>query len=168
MNAKRIATTALLAFVAASVVVLVTKELRRQEAIDAAATAAVPSGDDAAAEADEAGSRYVVYYLHGSYRCATCRKLEAYTEEAVRDAFGDDLEGGGVAWEPVNVEEPGNVHYAKDFEVTGKAVVVAEVRGDEQVRWTKLGRIWDLVGDKQAYITYVQDEVVSFMASESG
>ena len=39
-------------------------------------------------------SQFVAYYFHGNFRCATCRKLEAYSEEAITKGFVDQLASG--------------------------------------------------------------------------
>ena len=36
----------------------------------------------------------IAYYLHGNFRCITCRTIEAYAEEAITKGFADELASG--------------------------------------------------------------------------
>ena len=49
-----------------------------------------PSGNEATGASVQT-PRFVAYYFHGNMRCATCRKLEAYSEEAITKGFAEDL-----------------------------------------------------------------------------
>jgi hypothetical protein len=166
MKPKHIVTAVLLAFVAVSVAFLVMKE-RRSAAPETAAPAegapAVPrenAGDAAVAPAVTTGT--IVYYFHGTRRCPTCRKLEEYTREAVMTAFAEDMKAGTIAWRTIDTDEPGNEHFVKDYVLTTKSVVLSAVSDGEEIRWKNLPRIWELVGDRAAYVTYIQEEIRTF------
>jgi hypothetical protein len=148
MKAKTVVTMALLGFVAASVAYLVVNEVR--------------SGKKAGAEAAPADG-VVVYYFHGAARCETCMKFEAYSGEVLNGTFGKELADGRLTWRAVNVEEPANEHFVKDFELTTRALVVARYRGGKVASSCDLVTIWDLVGDKPAFMKYVEDNVRAYL-----
>jgi len=119
---------------------------------------------EAAQAADSGASVVVAYYFHGTRRCVTCKKLEAYSKEAIEAGFAEQLESGAIQWKPVNVDEEGNEHFTKDYQLYTKSVILSEMRGDKEVKWKNLDKIWTLVrGDKEAYLKYIQDEVTAFM-----
>lgn len=151
MKGKAIISGLLLAFVTISLGVLIFKETVGRPApatADAAPTPAVT---------------VAVYYFHGNMRCATCKAIEAYTREAVESGFADDLHNGRLALKVINVEEPWNEHYVQDYQLSTRSVVLSRVENGRQTSWRNLTRIWDLAGDKVAFIRYVEDETAAML-----
>jgi len=148
---KTILGIVLVAFAAASVGILVAKEMLRDK------------GDAAGAAP---GDGIIVYYFYNNVRCPTCHKIEAYTQEAVQDGFADAIRDGRLRWSPVNTDEPENEHFKKDYDLFTKSVVVARIRGGRPTRWKNLELIWDLVGDKDAFLKYLRDEVRPFVEGQ--
>ncbi len=110
------------------------------------------------------GAKLVVYYVHGTRRCPTCKRLEAYTQEAVETGFAKELEAGTIEWQTVNTDEEGNGHFMQDYQLYTKSVILSEVQDGKELRWKNLDKIWELVrGDKEAYVKYIQDEVTAFI-----
>lgn len=107
--------------------------------------------------------RFVAYYFHGNVRCATCRKLEAYSEEAITEGFAPQLAAGTLAWRVVNVDEPANKHFVQDFELVTRSLVLVEYRDDEVARFENLRLVWQLVGDKAGFLKYVRDSTGRFL-----
>jgi len=105
----------------------------------------------------------VAYYFHGSFRCQTCRKLEAFSREAVESGFPEDLKAGRIEWRVINVEEPGNEHFIQDYQLVSKALVLVAKDGSKQTQWKNLQDIWTLVNNKEAFIKYVQTEIRSYL-----
>jgi len=105
----------------------------------------------------------VAYYLHTTFRCSTCRRLEALSREALEQGFSQDLSSGKLAFKVVNVEEPGNEHFVKDFQLVTKSLVLVEYKDGKVVRWKNLPKIWQLVRDRDAFIRYVQEETRAFL-----
>ena len=105
----------------------------------------------------------VAYYFHGNLRCRTCRAIEAYSEEAIRGEFADELASGRLAWRVVNLEEPENKHFVKDFELVTKSLVLAEYQDGEVTRWENLKQVWQLVRDKEKFLDYVRRSTRKFL-----
>jgi hypothetical protein len=101
----------------------------------------------------------VVYYFHGNQRCPTCFKLEKYSNEAVQSAFADALKNGKIVWKVINVEEKGNEHYAEDYKLYTKSVIVSVVKNGEEINWKNLDKIWELVPDETKFKEYITKEV---------
>jgi hypothetical protein len=119
---------------------------------------AAQAGDAKPAAGGGPGVR--VYYFHATSRCSTCRTIEAYTHEAVRTGFPEALQQGRLEWNLVNIDEPANRHFIQDYQLYTRAVVLVD--GRKPSRWKNLDQVWKLVGDKPAFLAYVQGEVRSF------
>ncbi|UCC22166.1 MAG: hypothetical protein JSW23_10270 [Planctomycetota bacterium] len=169
MKPKTILTIALLLFVGGSVAYLINSELRPRPE-PAAPTASAPESADAALTVSQspkaAASKVVVYYFHGNARCTTCRKFEQYTLEALQDAFPEQLNDGSLQWQMVNVENPGNEHYVKDYQLYTKSIVLAKTENGKPAGWKNLKEIWELVRRKPAFVQYIQDEVRNCLESD--
>ena len=85
---------------------------------------------------------------------------EELAKQAVEQAFAGELSSGRVTWASVNLDEPENAHYDKDYKLTAQSVVLSEVRGDKEMRWKNLEKVWDLLSDEAAFTAYVQEEVL--------
>ena len=107
----------------------------------------------------------VAYYFHGNFRCPTCRKIEALSREAVESGFPEDLKAGRLEWRVINVEEPGNEHFIQDYQLFSKSLVLVAKEGSKQTRWENLQEVWTLVGNKEAFIKYVQAEIRAYLGA---
>lgn len=105
----------------------------------------------------------VVYYFHGNMRCYSCRKIEAYTLEAIRTGFADELKNGRLDLRVVNVEEAGNEHYVQDFQLYTRSVVIEKRTDGKRQEWKNLDKVWRLTRDKAAFMDYVQRETQAMM-----
>ena len=115
--------------------------------------------------AEVEASGFVAYYFHGNLRCATCRKIEAYSEEAISEGFAHELTSGRLVWLAVNTDEAEHKHFVTDFELVTKSLVLVEYQQGEVVRFENLDRIWKLVGAKDAFLEYVNDRTRKFIGS---
>ncbi|MCK5680712.1 hypothetical protein KAI46_07885 [bacterium] len=111
--------------------------------------------------------KVIVYYFHGDMRCRTCNRIESYTKETVKSEFAKELADGLIEIRIVNTDDSENEHFIKDFQLTNRAVVLVENRNGELVKWSNLNRIWLLVSDKDSFQFYIEEEVKSFMDSDS-
>jgi len=102
----------------------------------------------------------LVYYFHATTRCATCKTIEAYAHETVASKFAADLEARRLEWQAVNVDEPANQHFIRDFQLYTRSVVVVDAKDPK--RYKVLDRVWQLVGDKAAFQKYVEQEIRAF------
>jgi hypothetical protein len=111
--------------------------------------------------------RVIAYYFHTTYRCASCRAIEAYSHEAIEAAFADEIKDGRILWKVVNVEVKGNEHFVKDYSLYTKSLVlVNEVRG-KPAEWKNLEKVWQLLQDKDKFLRYVEDETRAYLTERS-
>jgi ABC-type glycerol-3-phosphate transport system substrate-binding protein len=125
------------------------------------------SSAGSATPADAANHVVRVYYFRTTTRCTSCRKIEAFTDEAIKGAFAQEIQDGKMIWQVVNVEEPGNRRYIQDYKLAAKSVVVVDLVNGGQVRWKNLARIWELLNDETQFVQYVQREVREYLEGRS-
>ena len=125
---KQVISLLLLAVVGASLAVMVIRETSR------------PAGTG---EEETVQKGTTVYYFYGNHRCATCNRMEELTKKAIKDK--------GVSYKAVNLDEPANEHFVKDFQLDSRVVVI-----QREGTYKKMDKVWDLVGDEEAFIAYIQ------------
>ena len=89
--------------------------------------------------------------------------IEDLTDATMTTRFAGPIADKRLLWRSLNLDEPANGHFAKDYGLYTKSVVVSEVRDGREVRWKNLDRIWDLLGDPAAFQAYVEREVQAFL-----
>ncbi len=129
--------------------------------------AQAPAGGPTVVPPSKQKHRVIAYYFHGNLRCYTCKTMEAYSREAIESAFAKELKKGRLVWQPVNIDIKGNEHFAQDYKIyTRSLVLVSEVRG-KPAQFKNLEKIWQLVRDKEAFFRYVQEETRSYLTERS-
>lgn len=149
---KRILTTLLLLFAAASLLFVLASD--------------GPVSSDTqnpVANVPVAAPELVVYYMDMGKDCTTCLNLESYTRETLDTYFASELASGRIQWRTVDLDEPANEHFIDEFGLYTKSVVLVRFENGAQTRFDSLSRIWELVYDKDAYVAYVRDEVKGFL-----
>lgn len=177
MKAKSVVTVVLLAFVGVSVAYLVIQESPSKPAVRsesgekeiARLDSETPGNPELASSEPgrQTGHKLVAYYFHRTQRCRTCLTIEAYAEEALKDAFPKALKTGELEWRVVNVEEPANEHFVMDYQLTASALVLVDTQNGQQKEWRELERVWELVSDELKFKAYVEAEAMTFLQEDS-
>ena len=108
-------------------------------------------------------SKVVAYYFHGNFRCYTCHTMEQYSKEAIEANFKDALASGKLEFKVVNIEERKNEHFAQDYQLYTKSLVLSLVKDGKEIKSKNLTKIWDNVRNKQKFFDYVSEEVNNFL-----
>jgi len=124
----------------------------------AAAAPAVPPPAPA-----EPPATVLVTYFHTTARCMSCLKIEDLTNATMSTRFAGPIAEKRIVWRSLNLDEPANAHFVKDYGLYTKSVVVSEVRDGREVRWKNLEKVWDLLGDADGFQAYVEREVRAFL-----
>ena len=171
MELKNAVAVCLISLFSATLVVLIARALDNQAAsrlepqlaqIAEELRAIRTQGGIATVASEQAGKpseRLIVYYFHGNVRCATCEAIESQTHEVVENDFARQLESGKVVWKILNYEDPTSADLVEEFDVHMANVVLLRMRGDEQLNWKRLDKVWALVGDKPAFAEFVRTEI---------
>ena len=124
----------------------------------------VGAADNAPAQkapAAQSKSFIAAYYFHGNFRCATCKKIEQYSREAIELNFAQQLKSGALVFQPINIDEPENQHFVQDYQLVTRSLVLVKYENGKQTAWKNLPAVWQNVGDQQAFFNYVKTEVES-------
>ncbi len=114
-------------------------------------------------QATETPRKYIAYYFHRTMRCPTCLAIENQSREAIELSYNGELGAGTLEWHAMNIEDPGNEHFEKDFGLERQSLVLIELRGEKVGRYKKLERVWDLVENPYGFQEYVVREVAVFL-----
>ena len=105
----------------------------------------------------------VAYYFRGNFRCSNCYKIEEYTKEAITKTFAKELDSGELIFEIVNIDKKENNHFMDDYALYTKSVVLSLMAGNKEIGHQNLEKIWELLGDKEKFIDYINTEVRAFL-----
>lgn len=153
MKLKGLITFFLLCFVGVSVVYAVVKEARAKSSAVSAPVGAK----------QELKHKVVAYYFHGTARCPSCMKIEAYSADTIKSKFANKLQDGTLEWHVVNIDEPQNQHFVQDYKLVTKSLVLVEVKDGRHGRWKNLEKVWDHLGNKDSFSAYVETELKGFL-----
>jgi hypothetical protein len=128
-----------------------------------AAVAVISINSSAFAGENKTSGKAIAYYFHGTFRCPTCHKIEQYSREAIETNFKDELASGKLEFKVINVEDKGNEHYANDYQLYTKSLILSLVKDGKQIKWINLNKIWEYVGNKQRFADYVKSGVAELL-----
>lgn len=146
---KNVFSIGLLLFVAAAVATAVVKQSGEEPATESTSTS-LPEPTPA--------DGLVATFFHGNVRCPTCRDIESYSHQAIEEGFADQLASGDLHWQATNYETPANKHFAVDYEIFSSTVVLVRMADGKPAEWRNLNRVWEFVGDEQAFKGYVIEQ----------
>jgi hypothetical protein len=136
-----------------------------QPAVVTTTVASQPSGESSAVATSP---EVVAFYFHRTVRCHSCLQIEEWAKQAIEEHFSAELGGGLIEWRPINIDEPGNAHFEKDYELTAQSLVLVRMRDGQPMDWKNLKSVWELLGDYGRFTEYVRTEVSSFLSGASG
>ena len=100
----------------------------------------------------------IAYYFHVTQRCVTCSTIEKYSFEALNTYFSPQIEEEILELRSVDVQQPENKHYIRDFELQFQTLVLARYEDDRLEDWKNLAQVWQLVQEKEEFFLYVKSE----------
>ena len=160
MEAKTVGGKLLLAFVLVSIGFAAGKEVGRRSGQGGAPAPPRTAAGDANRPAD----KVIVYYMHTTFRCITCNRIEALAESVVKGDFAEALGAGRVEWKTLDFQEHDDL--AKRYGVGTSTVVVVKVRGGREVAFKRLDEVWTKVNDADAFSRYVGGAVREMLAGD--
>ena len=102
------------------------------------------------------------FYFHGDFRCMSCRKIEQYSEEAIKKYFSKQIGDGVLTFKIINTDQKENKHFIKDYQLYTKSLVIVMFKDGRQVKWKNLSNVWSLLNDRDAFFSYVREEVQKY------
>ena len=108
-------------------------------------------------------NRIIVYYFYGKPRCISCKKIEAYTQEAVNGNFSEELKNNSLELKMVDLDKAENKHFYKDYKLYTKAVVLSKIKEGKEIKSKNLDKIWTKLKNKEKFKQYIIEEINKFM-----
>ena len=114
-----------------------------------------------AASADQAPlqKKVTVYYFHRTMRCPSCLLIEELTKQEVSSGFEQELKQGRIDLQVINIDEPAQAHFEKDYALEFQSVILSTVENGKETSWKNLPEIWDYLDDEDKFISYIQDSI---------
>lgn len=113
--------------------------------------------------AEAPADRVVAMYFHRTQRCPTCKLMGAYSEEAVREGFAEQIKGGKVEFHDVDFQDERNARLTRAYGITGPSLIVVKVEGNRVKEYRNLKEMWAKVADKPAFLQYVRENVTAYL-----
>ena len=107
--------------------------------------------------------RVVAMYFHRTQRCPTCKRIGAYAEEAIKTKFTRELKQKKLSFHLIDFQDRKNEKYTKGYRISGPTLVLANVVQDKVTAWKPLPKVWSLVGKKDEFFEYVQNEIRKYL-----
>jgi hypothetical protein len=111
--------------------------------------------------------RVAAYYFHATIRCHGCLWIEATADSTLRAAFAPALKEGRLEWRSINFEEPQNQALARQLEIEGSTLVVAQIVGGEIVRSEHLDQAWYLVDKPASLFDLVHEHIAEYLGEKT-
>jgi len=108
-------------------------------------------------------TRYIAYYFHNEYRCASCMRIEKWSSEIIQASFTDELKSGALEWKPINTDLKENKHFEKDYQLYTKSLIISKNENGKETKWENLEKVWHYLGSEEKFKNYVQTELKQFM-----
>lgn len=113
----------------------------------------------ATADQNPPQSKLMVYYFHRTVRCPSCLLIEDMAKQAVSSGFESELKSGRIELKIINIDEPAQAHFEKDYALEFQSVVLSSVKNGKETSWKNLPLIWDYLEDEDKLMTYIQNEI---------
>lgn len=104
-----------------------------------------------------------ITYYHTTYRCQTCNRIEDLTEKALKENFETELDEGKFVFSSLNLDEDANKHFAEDYSLLTKSVIISTVDSDGKEKWKNLTDVWVHVRKPKDFESYIVEEITVLM-----
>jgi hypothetical protein len=98
-----------------------------------------------------------------TYRCPSCHYIEETTRAALNENFSEQLKSGRMVFKMLNIEEPANEHFVKDYSLYTKSVVLSDQKDGKETRWTNLDKVWQLIRNDAGFKNYIVTQVKAYL-----
>jgi len=116
--------------------------------------------------APDSSHRIMVYYFHRTVRCPGCLEIESMAQQVIDQNFVEEQQDGRVVWLALNIDDPENQDFVKDYDLEASTLVIADSRTNVKERWKKLDKVWELRGNPEVFNQYIREEVAAYLAGE--
>ncbi len=106
-----------------------------------------------------------VYYLHSTFRCSTCNRIEKMTKQVLDKNFSENLKDKEIIFSEVDFQLDDKL--AKKFEVVSSCVVVASEKNGEILSFKRLDKVWTLLDKPTEFNNYISQTVNNYLINQT-
>ncbi len=123
---------------------------------------------DAPAPAQEATSNHVVVvtYFTTDVRCKSCLNIEKLTRQTIETKFANEAASGLVRLDIRNIDQPENAHFAGDYDLSFKTVVISDQWSGTERSWQKMDDVWKHLSEPNAFTAYLSEAIEQKLSSK--
>jgi len=107
-----------------------------------------------------------VYYMHSTFRCSTCNRIEGMTKALLDKAYSSNMASGQIQWQDVDFQE--NEVLANKFEVIASCVVVANMSNGSILEFKRLDEVWTLMAKPKEFDSYISNAINTYLKKDGG
>jgi hypothetical protein len=111
----------------------------------------------------KAKTKIIAYYFHGTYRCPSCKTIEEWSHDAIKNSFQEELKNGRLVWKALNIEDVQYRHFVKNYSLYTKSLIISEMNGEKEIRWKNLDKVWQLLRNQEKFFSYVKGEIKKYL-----
>ena len=143
-----------------------TSDNQSQESSESANDTDAENNNSSIKQTDD-NAKVVAYLFHKTHRCTSCNLIEDFTTKTLNEYFSSELQKKKLEFISIDVDQPQNRHYIKDYQLFTISLVIALYDGDKQEKWQNLDKVWDYLNDQEKFSQYIMTSIKSYL-SESG
>lgn len=135
--------------------------------VDSAVTSPIGSETIPTPIAAQRHDAVVVTYFTSNVRCRSCRAIEELTRRTVEERFAKASADGRVVFQALNIDQPENRHFASDYQLSFKTVVVSQYKDGVERSWQKMDDVWRLFDEPEAFMAYLSEAIEEELTAET-
>lgn len=108
----------------------------------------------------------VAVYFHRTLRCRSCLLIESCARKAITSNFAQALKDGSLRWRSVDFEQPAHAKQAERYQLGGSALVLSHWKDGEEVLWTRMDELWDLIDEPTTMTEIVREQIQRCLKGE--
>ncbi len=106
-----------------------------------------------------------VYYMHTTFRCSTCNKIERMTKDLLKTHYADAMANGRIEFESVDFQN--NAKLTEQFDIISSCVVVTLVVDGKIIKHQRLDEVWTLLATPDKFNAYISKAIDKYTGYES-
>lgn len=126
------------------------------------------------------GTVYVMYYLHNTFRCYSCNRIEDLSKKSLlggtiqtpgknnvivnNTVFQQKIKNNELLFDSINIDKEDNKHYLTDLLCKPKFPIIVKYTNGTKVDSKIFDKVWTMLnGDPQKFVQYIQQGAAEFI-----
>ena len=119
------------------------------------------------AENADIGNRSIihVYYMHSTFRCATCNRIEKMTIKLLNTKYSEEMNKKEILFSDVDFQS--DEQLAKKFGIVSSCVVITIERNEKIIDFKRLDEVWTLMKKPAEFNNYIEKTIQNYLNTEN-